>query len=164
MKKRALKAKSSEVSAVETYHLVLPSHANALGSIFGGTIMSWIDIAAAICAQRHSEKICVTASIDALHFISPIEVGDSVHLKARVVFTGKSSMMIEVRAEHENVRSKMKKALSALAYLTFVALDEKRRPTPVPPLQVVSAKEHADFEAAKKRRASLIAQRQNTFK
>lgn len=157
------KPKPAHLSTVETYHLVLPSHANALGSIFGGTIMSWIDIAAAICAQRHSERVCVTASIDALHFISPIEVGDSVHLRARVVFTGKSSMMIEVRAEHENVRSQGGRSLSALAYLTFVALDEKRRPTRVPPLKLMSAQDRADFEAAQRRRESLIAQRHNDF-
>lgn len=153
-----LQPKPAQLSQVETYHIVLPSHANALGTVFGGTIMSWIDIAAAICAQRHSERICVTASVDALNFISPIRVGDTVHLQARVVYTGKTSMMVEVKVEAENFRT-AKKAQSVLSYLTFVALDENKQPTPVPPLKLETPQDKEAFERAAKRREALLSQR-----
>ena len=74
-------------STVETHQIVLPSHTNAIGTIFGGTVMSWIDIAAAICAQKHAGQICVTASVDALHFLNPVRLGDMVRLVAKVVYT-----------------------------------------------------------------------------
>ena len=83
--------KSPLLSAVTMTELVLPSDTNALGSIFGGKVMSWIDIAAAISASRHSRRVVVTASIDALHFIAPIKLGHFVHIRAMVNFAGRTS-------------------------------------------------------------------------
>ena len=79
-----LNPKSVSASEVIMTQLVLPSHTNSIGSVFGGTVMSWIDIAAAICAQRHSNKEVVTASIDKLDFVAPVYKGWVVNLKARV--------------------------------------------------------------------------------
>lgn len=155
---KALKEKSSQLSVVETYHIVLPSHANALGTVFGGTIMSWIDIAAAICAQRHSEQICVTASVDTLNFLSPIKTGDTVHLRARVVYTGKTSMMVEVIVEGEDFRN-ARRFRAVVAYLTFVALDSNKKPAAVPPLKLECDADKQAFEAAAKRREALLSQR-----
>lgn len=89
-------SKSVSASRVVMTQLVLPSHTNSLGSIFGGTVMSWIDIAAAICAQRHSNKEVVTASIDELHFIAPVYKGWVVNLKASINFVSKTSMEVGV--------------------------------------------------------------------
>ena len=82
--------------------LVLPSHANALGTIFGGVVMGWIDIAAAIAAQRYSRTQVVTVSIDYLHFINPIKVGYTVNIKAQISYVGRTSMEVEVDVEAEN--------------------------------------------------------------
>src|SRR5437868_8054675 len=97
-----LSTKAAADSFVETNEIVLPSHANALGTIFGGVLMSWIDITAAICAQRHSGRIAVTASVDMLKFLVPAHVGDTVTLKAKVVYTGNTSMMVAVDVVAEN--------------------------------------------------------------
>ena len=147
--------KTSSDSLVETHQLVLPSHTNALGSIFGGTIMSWIDIAAAICAQKHSGKICVTASVDALNFLNPVRLGHMVKLVARVVYTGRTSMMISVHVTAQDLKSSQ--TLPCVdALLTFVALDEQGKPTPVPALDPQSPEEKAAHQKAAERRAALL--------
>src|SRR5271170_3867557 len=89
-------------SIVEMTELVLPGHTNALGTIFGGQLMAWIDIAAATASMRHARGPTVTASIDALHFVAPVKLGEIVGLKASVNFTGRTSMEIGVRLESEN--------------------------------------------------------------
>ncbi|MGZ3699295.1 MAG: acyl-CoA thioesterase, partial [Bdellovibrionota bacterium] len=81
--------KSPTVSSVQMTELVLPSDTNALGTIFGGKVMAWIDIGAAIAAQRHARRVVVTASIDALHFLAPVKVGYVVHIRAMVNYAGK---------------------------------------------------------------------------
>ena len=143
--------KPVKASQVVMTELVLPSHTNALGSIFGGVVMSWIDIAAAICAQRHSNKIVVTARIDRLDFIQPVYVGWVVNLKASVNNVGKSSMDIGVRVDAENPRTG-EVFHTASAYLTFVALDKEGKPQPVPALLCESDDEKRRQTAARLRR------------
>src|ERR1041385_4475071 len=109
-------------SQVMMTELVLPGQANSLGTIFGGVVMSWVDIAAAIAAQRHTRKAVVTASIDALNFIAPIKVGWIVNIKAAVNYVSRSSMEVGVRVEAENPMTG-DKFHTVSAYLTFVALD-----------------------------------------
>src|SRR6202051_3331660 len=89
-------------SIVTMTELVLPTHTNALDSVFGGVIMSWIDIAAAISSQRHCKRPVVTASIDDLHFVQPVYKGWIVNLKAAVNFTARTSMEVGVRIDAEN--------------------------------------------------------------
>ena len=88
-----------KASSVVMTELILPHHTNALKSVFGGTIMSWIDIAAAISAGKHSKRDVVTASIDALHFIAPIYVGWVVEIQARVTYVGRTSLEVGVKVE-----------------------------------------------------------------
>ena len=140
--------KSSEVVMTE---MVLPSHINALGSIFGGVIMSWIDIAAAICAQRHSNKTVVTASIDALNFVAPVYKGWIVNLKASCNYAARTSMEIGVRIDAENPITG-ETFHTATAYLTFVAIDANLKPIPVPKLLPETAEEKRRYEAAQIRR------------
>lgn len=149
------KSKSSEESFVETNHLVLPSHANALGTIFGGTLMSWIDIAAAISAQRYSHKISVTAGVDALHFLAPVYVGDTVNVKARVVHTGRTSMVIFVEVTSEDLRTRQKRQC-VTAHLSMVALSHDKKPSPVPPLKLTSTSDREAFRIAAERREFLL--------
>ncbi len=135
--------------------LVLPSHTNALGSIFGGVLMSWIDIAAAIAAGKHARSTVVTASIDALHFIQPIRLGHVVELKASVNYAGKTSMEVGVRVDSENTVTG-ERVHNASAYLTFVALGPDGKPKAVPEISPVSDSEKRRNNAAKQRRASRV--------
>lgn len=135
--------------------IVLPPHTNALGTVFGGVVMSWIDVAAAIAAGRHARKIVVTASIDALHFIAPIKAGQVVHINAQVNFASRTSMEVGVRVDSEDqLTGKM--THNVTAYTTFVALDEKGKPSPVPPIEPATPDEIRRYESAQKRRESRI--------
>ncbi len=138
--------------------LVLPSHTNALDSIFGGVIVSWIDIAAAIAAQRHSRMPVVTASIDAMNFVAPVYKGWIVNLKASVNFVSKTSMEVGVRVDAENPI--MGKTFhTASAYLTFVALGTDGKPTLVPPIKPETPDQVRRYKAAEKRRQLRLQQR-----
>ena len=152
---KALAPKPARDSSVIMTEIVLPTHANALGTIFGGQVMSWIDIAGAIAAGRHARKVVVTASIDALHFVAPIRVGQVVQIKAMVNYASRTSMEVGVRVDSENpVTGEMNH--NAKAYLTFVALDGNSKPTPVAPVLPESTEEKRRFEEAKKRREARI--------
>ena len=146
-------------SSAEFTHMVLPPDTNALGTIFGGRVMEWVDIGAAIVAQRHCRMVAVTASMDALHFISPIKLGDIVILKASINFTHKTSMEVGVRIESEDPRTGVR-CHTASAYLTFVALDDAGKPVEVPPLLCETVEQKRRYEAAKKRREDRIKNRQ----
>lgn len=149
---QSVPASTSEVTMTE---LVLPSHTNALSSVFGGVIMSWIDIAAAISAQRHCKSSVVTASIDALNFEAPVYAGWIVNLKAKVNYTGRSSMEVGVRVDAENT-STGERFRTASAYLTFVAINSEGRPIEVPELELESADDIRRHNQAKIRRESRL--------
>lgn len=138
--------------------MVLPTHTNSLNTVFGGVMMSWIDIAAAISAQRHCQRPVVTASIDDLHFVAPVFKGWIVNLKASVNFVSKTSMEVGVRIDAENpIENRC--FHTASAYLTFVALDDKGLPMSVPQVQPETVDEKRRFEAAKKRREWRLERR-----
>jgi acyl-CoA hydrolase len=143
-------------SAVEMNQLVLPTHANAIGSVFGGQIMAWIDICAALAAMKHTRRSCVTASMDALDFMLPIRVGHVVNLKAMVNFVGRTSLEVGVRVEAGDPTSgRLDHAASA--YLTFVALGPDNRPVPVRPLVATTAEERLRADEAAVRREQRLA-------
>lgn len=150
-----MKARPVSLSKVIMTELVLPSHTNSLGTIFGGTVMSWVDIAAAICAQRHSQKQVVTAHMDEMQFVAPVFKGWVVNLKASVNYTGKTSMEIGVRVDAENPTTN-EFFHTATAYLTFVALDSHGKPTAVPPILPESKDEIRRHKAAEARRAHRL--------
>lgn len=138
--------------------IVLPSHTNALGTVFGGVIMSWIDIAAAIAAQRHCRTTAVTASIDDLSFVNAVKIGYFVQIRARVNYTARTSMEIGVRVDAENPRTGEWSHTSS-AYLTFVALDDQGKPVPVPPLKPSTEEGKRRFSDAIKRREFRLKRR-----
>ncbi len=150
--------KAVSLSQVIMTQLVLPSHTNSLDTVFGGTVMSWIDICAAIAAQRHSNREVVTASIDQLNFIAPIKRGWVVNLKASVNFTSRTSMEVGVRVDAENPKTS-EMFHTASAYLTFVALGSDGKPTTVPALELTGDVEKRRFAAAEKRRRERLAAR-----
>ena len=151
-----LAAKSVDESVVIMTELVLPQHTNALGSIFGGVVMSWIDIAAAISSGKYSKSSTVTASIDALHFIAPIKLGHVVELRACVNATGTTSMEVGVRVDSEHPLTG-ERFHNVSAYLTFVAVGTDGKPRAVPPLKLENETQKRRNRAALQRRAARIA-------
>jgi acyl-CoA hydrolase len=150
-----IQGKPPRESRVEMTEVVLPGHTNQLGTIFGGQLMAWIDIAGSIAAGRHARCVCVTASIDALHFVTPVKLGHFVCVRASVNFTGNTSMEIGARLESEDPRTGLRTHV-ATAYLTFVAVDEQGRPRPVPPLLPETEEERRRYREAQVRRASRL--------
>lgn len=156
-----MKAKAVSESQVEMTEIVMPQDTNTLGTIFGGRVMQWMDIAAAICGFRHCRTAVVTACVDALGFHSPIKIGEIVSIKASVNYTGKTSMEIGVRVDAEDPITGQKKHASS-AYFTFVATDNTGRPIPVPPVKPVSAVEKRRYKDGEKRRATRLEMREKT--
>lgn len=152
--------KAVSSSQVVMTQLVLPEHTNALDTIFGGTVMSWIDIAGAIASQRHSGMDVVTASIDRLNFIAPVRRGWVVNLKASVNYTSRTSMEVGIRVEAENPKTG-EIFHTASAYMTFVALGSDGRPAVIPGLLLETETEKRRFAAAEKRRQQLLASKNN---
>jgi acyl-CoA hydrolase len=144
--------------AIETEHLLLPGEANALGAAFGGSVVGWIDMCAAICAQRYCKKTVVTASMDDLHFHAQIRVGESVELRARVIAAFNSSLEIGVTV-HSVELSTGQRTLTTSALLTFVAIDAKGNKLPVPPLELSTEAEKRAAAEAQSRRAERLARR-----
>ena len=147
--------KPPSFSATHQEHLVRPQHTNAHGTVFGGEVVSWVDIAAATCAMRHCGRPVVTASIDALAFLSPIHVGWVVCLDASVNFTARTSAEVGVKVTAFNAVTG-EQHHTASAYLTFVALDSNGRPTPMAPVLPVTAEEKSRFQAAQTRRQARL--------
>jgi acyl-CoA hydrolase len=153
-----LAAKLASDSVTETTQLLLPGDANSLGAAFGGSVMGWIDICAAVCAQRHCRQTVVTASMDDLHFHAPITIGMAVTLKARVIAAFTSSMEIGVTVHSENPRTGERK-LTTSALLTFVALDEQGKKLKVPALLATTDEERAAAADATDRRADRLSRK-----
>ena len=149
------KAKKPSESATEMTEIVLPSDTNAIGTIFGGKVMAWIDIAAAIAAGRHARRVVVTASIDALHFLAPVKVGHILHIRAMVNFASRTSMEVGVRVDSENPLTG-ERMHTASAYTTFVALNDLGRPIPVPGVDAETPEEKRRYSEAQKRRQARI--------
>ena len=145
-------------SQVEMTELVLPNDTNQLGNLLGGRLMHWMDIAAAIAAQRHSNRVCVTASVDQLSFHQPIRLGEVVILKASVNRAFGSSMEIGVHVLTENQLTGEKRVANT-AYLTFVALDNHGRPSEVPAVVPETDEETRRFNEALQRRKDRLLHR-----
>lgn len=136
--------KTVEESVVALSVLMLPSHANFGGKIHGGYLLSLLDQVAFACASKHSGNYCVTASVDTVNFLLPIDVGDLVTLKASVNFVGNSSMIVGIRVEAENIRTGEKKHCNS-SYFTMVAKDDHGISTRVPGLLLRNRREIRRF-------------------
>jgi acyl-CoA hydrolase len=120
--------------------------------------MAWVDLCAAICAQRHSGLMAVTAFVDDLKFVRPVRIGEVVHLEARVTATFRSSMEIEVNVQGENARTR-ERWPCVDAFVVFVALGEDGKPAAVPPLRLDSDRTRASQAAGEQRRQTRLSKR-----
>ena len=142
--------KTPSESAVVTRYLVMPQQANPQGTAFGGAIMGWIDMVAAMAAERHCRTEVVTAGIDSMNFKAPVRIGDHVVLQASVNYVSRSSMEVGVRVTREDPGTG-EQAIATTAHLTMVALDENKRPTAAPPVLPQTPDEKRRYENAKQR-------------
>ncbi|WP_034059429.1 acyl-CoA thioesterase [Lacinutrix jangbogonensis] len=124
------KVDSSRISLSE---LMKPSHSNFSGKIHGGYILSLMDNIAFACASKHSKTYCVTASVDTVDFLNPIEVGELVTMKASINYVGKTSMVVGIRVESENIQTSEKKHCNS-SYFTMVAKNKIGKSIEVPGL------------------------------
>ncbi len=139
--------------------IVLPQHANVHGAVLGGTVMHWVDLAAAIVANRHSRRPVVTAAFDEMAFLAPIMVGQVALIHARLTLVDRSSMEIRVDVESEDVLTGERRR-TGTAFVTFVALDPvTKRPTPVPPMLLDTDDERREHARALERRRMRLEHR-----
>ncbi|WP_037314607.1 acyl-CoA thioesterase [Salegentibacter sp. Hel_I_6] len=137
-------------SQVDISELMLPSHSNFNGKIHGGYVLSLMDRIAFACASKHSGAYCVTASVDTVDFLKPIEIGELVTMKASVNYVGNSSMVIGIRVEAENIRTGDIKHCNS-SYFTMVAKDENGKSLQVPGLILINDHDIRRFAKSIKR-------------
>jgi len=137
--------KTVRSSYISISQLMLPSHTNFSGKIHGGFILSLLDQIAFACASKFSGNYCVTASVDTVNFLKPIEVGELVTMKASVNYVGKSSMIIGIRVEAENIQTGVVKHCNS-SYFTMVSKDKEGNNSLVPGLILKTLKEVSRFE------------------
>jgi len=154
-----LKVKPVTASQVEMTELVIPNDTNRLGNLLGGRLMHWIDIAAAIAASRHTNRVCVTASLDELHFHHPVKQGEVVILQASVNRVFRTSLEVGVRVTKENLLTGERQHTNS-AYLMFVAINNDGQPVPANPLKPVKSVEKRRYREAGYRRKLRLLHRQ----
>lgn len=146
-------------SVVVMTELVLPNDTNFLGNLLGGRLMHWIDIAAALSAQRHCNKVCVTASVDEISFKEPIKLGHVVHIRSVLTRAFRTSMEIYVEVDREDPIHGTRTSTSE-AFLTFVAIDQYGKPLPAPALEPITEEEKLRYEEAAIRRENRLKARE----
>jgi acyl-CoA hydrolase len=150
------KSKKVSESVTTMTELVLPNHTNQLGNLLGGQLMHWIDICAAICASKHNQRVCVTASVDRIDFHHPVKLGEAVTLVASVNRVFSTSMEMGVKVYAESFR-KGSRIHTNTAYLTFVSVDDDGKP-----VKAIEAIPETDDE--KRRYEEALQRRENRLK
>jgi acyl-CoA hydrolase len=158
-----MQGKRVRESISEYAELALPNDANNLGNVLGGKVMHLVDLAAAMAAIRHARRPCVTASVDSLHFLHPVRIGQLIVLRSSVNRVFRTSMEVGVQVETETLLTG-EKLHTCSAYLTFVALDANGKAMEVPPVIPETEEEQRRYEQAGERREYRLAMRQRLKK
>ncbi|KNB54336.1 acyl-CoA thioesterase [Streptomyces caatingaensis] len=151
--------KPTSASRTTLSHIMTSNETNLLGTVHGGVIMKLVDDVAGAVAGRHSGGPAVTASMDEMAFLEPVRVGDLVHVKAQVNWTGRSSMEIGVRVLAERWNESRPATQVGSAYLVFAAVDEEGKPRPVPPVIPETDRDRRRYQEAQIRRTHRLARR-----
>jgi acyl-CoA hydrolase len=154
----AMQAKAPSASTSVLAHFMGIGDSNSSRHVHGGTVMKLVDEAAGLAGVRHSHSRVVTASIDRMSFLVPIEIGELVTFTATVNAAWRTSMEVGVRVVAESPRAGISR-LASTAYLTMVAVDEQGSPVPVPPLVPETPDEHRRMREAELRRSHRLAER-----
>ncbi len=142
-------AKKVKDSITEQAHILTQANLNGYHRLFGGKLMSWIDVVAAVVARRHSERNVTTAVVDMLEFKAPAYANDTICIIGKITYVGTTSMEVKVSVYLEELNGK--RSLINTAYVVMVALDENERPTKVPKLILETEEEKREYENAKLR-------------
>jgi acyl-CoA hydrolase len=153
-----MEGKPVRESVSEYAELALPNDANGLGNLLGGKVMHLVDLAGAMAAMRHARMPVVTASVDSLHFLHPVHISELMILRSSVNRVFRSSMEVGVKVETENLMTG-RRLHTCSAYLTFVALGEDGRATPIPPVIAETDDEKRRYQEAGERREYRLALR-----
>jgi acyl-CoA hydrolase len=153
-----MEGKPVRLSVSEYSEWAMPNDANGLGNVLGGKVMHLVDLAGAMAAIRHARKPAVTASVDSMHFLHPVRIGQLIVLRSSVNRVFRSSMEVGVKVETEELLTGIK-LHTCSAYLTFVALDENRKATEIPPVIPESEEEQRRYREAGERREYRLAMR-----
>ncbi len=148
-------AKPARLSQSAISEVMMPHMANGLGNVHGGVLLGMIDRVAAVAAIRHAQRVCVTVSVDQVDFREPIHLGELVTMHAMVNYVHRTSLEVGVRVEAENLLTGVKRHTNS-CYLTFVAIDDARRPVAVPKVLPETDEEQQRYRAAERRRALRI--------
>jgi len=151
-----MEGKPVSASISEYSELALPNDANGLGNVLGGKVMHLVDVAAAMAAMRHAHRPVVTASVDSLHFLHPVRIGQLIMLRSSVNRVFRTSMEVGVQVETENLMTG-ERLHTCSAYLTFVALDETGRAAAVAPVIPETETEKRRYREAGERREYRLA-------
>lgn len=146
-----MKSKPPKESQATMSELVLPNDTNTLGNLMGGRLLHWMDIVTAIAAQKHSNRVVVTASVDNVDFKCPIKLGEVVQLEARVTRAFSTSMEVRVDVHATNMMTGEYRKCNS-AYYTFVAVDQNGRPIPVNKIEPETEDDQKEFQGAMNRR------------
>ncbi len=156
------KSKKVSESQITMTELVLPNHTNQLGKLLGGQLMHWIDICAAICASKHNNRVCVTASVDRIDFIHSINLGDTVTLFSSINRVFNTSMEVGVKVFSESFKVG-ERIHTNTAYLTFVSVDSDGKPIKAIDAIPETSEEKRRYEQALQRRDRRLKERVKTL-
>lgn len=146
-----MKSKRVKDSITEQVHILTQGNLNGYRRLFGGKLMSWIDVVAAVVARRHSEKNVTTAVVDMLEFKAPAYANDTICIVGKITYVGNTSMEVKVDVYVEELSHERR--LINTAYMVMVAIDENEKPTKVPGLILETEEEKLEYENALKRNA-----------
>lgn len=158
MEKRYKKVSDSKTEQV---HILMPEHINGFNRLFGGRLMEWIDVVAAVVARRHSGLNVTTASIDNLQFKAAAYINSTIYMSGQITHVGTTSMEVRVNTYVENLDGI--RHMINRAYLVLVALDENDHPVPIPGLILETDEERLEWEAGEKRRALRTQRRLEVY-
>jgi acyl-CoA hydrolase len=150
-----MEGRPPRLSRTTIAEVMMPHMANQLGNVHGGVILGMVDRVGAVSATRHSQRVCVTASVDRVDFRLPIHLGELVTMYSSVNYAHRTSIEVGVRVEAENLLTGERRHTNT-CYLTFVALDEAGRPVPVPPVLPETDDERRRYREAEARRAQRV--------
>lgn len=153
-----MQGKHSKDSYTEQVHILMPEHINGAGRLFGGRLLAWVDVVAAIVARRHSEHDVTTVSIDHLTFLAPAHENDTIVLTGKITWVGHTSMEVRVDTYIETLHGQRQRVNRA--YLVMVAIDEQEKSCAVPSLILDDEEERTAWIAAERRNLDRRARRQ----
>lgn len=149
-------ARTASETALTLTMFAQPEHSNSLGNVHGGVILKLCDECGGIIAARHARRPAVTVTVDSVNFLQPVLLGRLLHVLGHITWVGRTSIEVALRVEAEYLLTG-ERLLTNDAYFVYVALDENRRPAPVPPLQLTSEQARIDFEAGEARHRHRLA-------